>query len=66
VKKREYRSYLDRLSLTQGEASELMRVTDRTGRRYAGGGHIPFSVAALLRAIMEDKISIKWLEELKD
>lgn len=55
----EYRDALDRLGLTQVGAARLLKIGERTSRRYAAhdemAGDIPGTVELLLRKLLEEK-----------
>jgi hypothetical protein len=58
----EYREILAHHGLTQGQASGLLGVYDRTGQRYAAGtSAIPQLVARILRISLKRPQILKWL-----
>lgn len=52
----EYRAALASLGLSQVGAAKLLRVGDRTSRRWAAGDEIPAAVAYLLRLMVKHKV----------
>lgn len=60
----EYQSILDKLELTQVGMAALLKLGDRTSRRYASGdAEIPTPTAKLLRLMVSGKISIGQVEK---
>lgn len=55
----QFRTALDRLSLSQAAAASLVGADPRTGRRWALGERtVPECVAILLRLLMAGKITV--------
>ena len=62
----QFRSALDRLSLTQAGAARLVGVDERTARRWAlGERSMPEPVAILLRLLMARKITAEDVESAR-
>lgn len=53
----QYRAALDRLTLTQAGAAELLGISIRSAHGYANGEPIPEPVAKLLRLMVRLKLS---------
>lgn len=63
----EYRQALAHHGWTQGQASSLLGVSDRTGQRYANGDvPIPQLVARVLRVSLARPQIVKWLDEMAE
>lgn len=59
----QYRTALERLSLSQVGAARLFQVGERTSRRWASGETpIPVSVAIVLGMLARKKVSLKDIE----
>ena len=65
MKKREFRSILERHNLKQRELAELLDQDERTTRRHARG-HVPIPAgsALVLRALDRGYVSLDQLREL--
>jgi len=64
VTKDEYRAALKRMGLRQVDVSWITGVTHRHGRKWATGDTpIPQSVALLLTALEQGRITPRWLKK---
>jgi hypothetical protein len=60
-----YRDALAKLDLTQAQAAYLFDLGERTSSRYATEGGAPVSLAVVLRAMVEKKLTVEDVTRLK-
>jgi len=62
MKHPEFLQLMMQIGLTQRDMSVIAGVTTKTIRNWEHGNHhVPMSVALILRAIAENKVSIEWI-----